>query len=618
MRQGGEAIDLARFRSALRTMSHRGPDNESVRQLEDMVIFGHNRLAIIDLNEKSNQPFIDESGEFAVVYNGEIFNYVEIREELVQLGDSFSTESDTEVLLKSFIRWGDKCVSKFNGMWAFAIYNFKTGALFCSRDRFGIKPFYYALHKGSFVFSSEIKAILQYCDGMRTPNLNLIANFCRTSVSSQTEETWFMGIRRLMPATNIRIDRDGIAMNRYWRYPTRTGGDEFEVATEKYRDLFFDAVGICTRSDVGIGLTLSSGLDSSSIAAVLKRFFPGEVTSFTATFNDRITSEYKSFDGSDESDSVRRFASDIGLKSEFITVQSSDVVEAYRKIVWHLESGQAYSSMLAVYKLFDGIAKTGTKVVLEGQGADELLAGYYSGYAPAYAMQLLRGLKIRQAASLFIQYVRTFGAMTFFQVLFRNMNHGWLNKLYFSLNGVDSLFVGGLRSYTPIPDSVYDDQEGGFDNRFNEVLARSHSGVLLNLLHYGDAISMGFSIETRFPFLDHRLVEYAFTLPADYKFSAEFGKRLHRHAMVGLLPDYVVNSPLKLGFNSPLDVLFRDDGPGSISSVLLSPTLENRGLFDCGRLRQSIYEVRDGKLRHLTYLFRIFLVELWFQEFIDP
>jgi asparagine synthase (glutamine-hydrolysing) len=273
--------------------------------------------------------------------------------------------------------------------------------------------------------------------------------------------------------------------------------------------------------------------------------------------------------------------------------------------------------LLAVFRLFEGISRTGTKVVLEGQGADELLAGYYSGFAPSYALQLLHRMKVRSALSVMGHYFRTFGVLAFFTVLFRNLNVGWVNRLYFLISGAESLFAGPLKNYQPMPDSFYEHDVGEFECPFNDVLARSHSGVLLNLLHYGDSISMAFSIESRFPFLDHRLVEYVFSLPAEYKIRDGVGKYLHRKAMTSVLPEYVVESPLKLGFNAPFEVLFKDDEPGSIASVLVSSELAGRGLFDTGAIRVALNEVRAGNSRRLPYLFRIFLVELWFREFID-
>jgi len=612
-----EPIDLERFRAALQTMGHRGPDNEGVAPLSDSVAFGHNRLAIIDLNEESNQPFFDDSGEFALVYNGEIFNYIEIREELAALGVSFSTDSDTEVLLKSYIYWGEECVSRFNGMWAFAVYERRTGKLFCSRDRFGIKPFYYLNDGSNVVFASEAKAILRYRERVAAPNYNLIANFCRTSVSCQSEETWFSGIFRLMPAHNMVIDKKKIIIKRYWSYPVRTTTEGIDGASAKYLDLFVDAVKLRTRSDVKVGLTLSAGIDSSSIAAVLSSNFSGGFSSFTACFDDRIASEYKGYGGGDESAAVKRLADELGIDARFIKIESTEIVDTYSKIVRHLECGQSYSSLLAVFRLFEGISRTGVKVVLEGQGADELLAGYYSGFAPSYAVQLLRRMNLLGGLSVMLRYFRAFGVFAFFAVLFRNVNVAWLNRLFFRVSGVESFFAGRLKDYQALPDSFYESTVGEFGCSFNNMLARSHSGVLLNLLHYGDSISMAFSIESRFPFLDHRLVEYVFSLPADYKIRDGIGKYLHRRAVTSLLPEYVVNSPVKLGFNAPFDVLFKDDAPGSIASVLMSSELARRGLFDTGAIRVALAEVRAGKGRRLTFLFRIFLVELWFREFID-
>ena len=289
----GQLVD-----DCLNVINHRGPDDQSKKIINERLCFGHVRLSIIDLNENSNQPFCDDTDNYYIVFNGEIFNYLEIKLELEGFGHMFKTNSDTEVLLKSYIQWGEECVQKFNGMWAFSIYDKLQDKLFCSRDRFGIKPFNYANIDGQFIFASEIKAILTYFPVLKVPNYNVIANYCRTSIGAQIKETWFKEIYRLEPAHNLVIDSSGFKIKRYWDYPRKINNNiSFDKAKETYKSIFENAVKMRMRSDVPVGFTLSSGIDSSSIVSVLKGELKGNNKTYTCSFSETKfnSSEKKNF-----------------------------------------------------------------------------------------------------------------------------------------------------------------------------------------------------------------------------------------------------------------------------------------------------------------------------------
>ena len=219
------------FESSAKLMHHRGPNAYGQWGIDNHLELGHLRLSIVDLKPESNQPFFSPCKKYVIVFNGEIYNYVELRDQLKNIGYSFRTESDTEVLLTCYIEWGENCVTKFNGDWAFAIFDLANEKLFCSRDRFGVKPFNYAIFDGNLIFSSEIKSILSYYISLKKPNYNVIANFCRTSVGAQHEETWFKDIFRLQPAHNLIYCKGEIKKYRYWSYPTQTNNQiNFEEA----------------------------------------------------------------------------------------------------------------------------------------------------------------------------------------------------------------------------------------------------------------------------------------------------------------------------------------------------------------------------------------------------
>ena len=248
-------------------IQHRGPDDAGVwADTKDGIALGFRRLSILDLSSAGHQPMLSKSGRFVMSFNGEIYNYLELKNTLLKEEYIFNSNSDTEVLLVSYIHWGEKCIHKFNGMWAFAIYDKSNDKLFCSRDRFGVKPFNYSFFKDTFIFSSEIKFIISYFPELNNPNYNVIANYCRTGVGAQLKETWFHNVYRLEPAHNLIIQNNEITLKKYWDYPKKTNLEiSFNDAIIEYKKIFDDAIKLRMRSDVPVGFTLSSGIDSSSL-----------------------------------------------------------------------------------------------------------------------------------------------------------------------------------------------------------------------------------------------------------------------------------------------------------------------------------------------------------------
>ena len=389
-------IDGVKVKESALLMRHRGPDAYGQWGIPGKIELAHLRLAIIDLNEESNQPFFSSCGRYVIVFNGEIYNYLEIKRELQSLGYAFRTSSDTEVLLNSYIEWGEQCVSKFNGDWAFAIYNIPKNTLFCSRDRFGVKPFSYSIINGKFIFSSEVKSILHYFPELRHPNYNVIANYCRNSLGAQCEETWFDGIYRLLPAHNL-IWKDGrITIKKYWEYPSFTFHDiTLEEAKNLYRKTFINAVRLRMRSDVAVGTTLSSGLDSSSIVSVLRNFYTGNHKTFTAIFNPEDFHKFEKEVYSNknieinEGDLVKRLAKECNLDAHLIKIENINFVSDLSDIIYYLESGHSSPAILPLSKILD-YAKDYVTVVLEGQGADELLSGYVLKFLPSLLFEYFR------------------------------------------------------------------------------------------------------------------------------------------------------------------------------------------------------------------------------------
>lgn len=620
-------FDEERFRSALARIAHRGPDAQHVRRYGPQALFGHARLSIIDLASESDQP-MSLHDRFHVVYNGEIFNYLELRAELQALGATFRTHSDTEVLLQAYAHWGERCVERFNGMWAFAILDAERGTLFCSRDRFGEKPLCWTRRNGQLLFASEAKALLHYDPELARPDHESIENFCRTSVGAQHVQTWFRDIQRLAPGHNLTVSATDLRIERYWRYPSGicTLRDEAEQLG-RYRELFDDAVRLRLRSDVPVGLTLSSGLDSTSIACTMQSLDGRRHHCFTAAFDPDAyqRSEFAPYAGSvsriDEASIAARLASEIGLEPHRVETDYADFVGSLAQVIRHLESGNSSPAVIPLMQVMR-YARGHVKVVLEGQGADELLGGYIvSTILPAVTAELASG-RVRSAVDALRSFLEGHALGYAVKIALRNLSNRLpvLSMLQQRAAGIDAVFGGALRGHPRRRD--YPDLAGeGRSDALSRLLMHQHSGGLVNLLHYGDAVSMANGIESRNPFLDHRLVEFAWSLPSHLKVRDGAGKAVHRMAMRGRVPDYILDQKAKFGFTTPVAQQFRasaGDGAGQGPvGVLLSPRCLDRGLFDRAGLRSLLEAHRQGRHDHGNLLFRLLSVELWFREFID-
>ena len=608
-----------KFEKALMSMCYRGPDANATKSFDNKVILGHLRLSIIDLDKENNQPFqIDK--RYWIVFNGEIYNYIELRRELVEAGYYFRTSGDTEVLLRSYQHWGRECVNRFNGMWAFVIYDQQTNMLFCSRDRFGIKPFNYANVNGQFIFSSEIKAIISYFPELKVPNYNVIANYCRKSTGAQIRNTWFKDVFRLEPAHNLVIDNSGIKVYRYWDYPHKVNREiNFEDAVEKYRRLLSDSVQLRMRSDVPVGFTLSAGLDSTSLVCLLRNKFEGNKNTYTAAF-DNIEFQnsekqtYKNNIQINESAIVKEVTNELGLVPNIIEIKYENYVENLIVVIHHLESGHSSPAVIPLFQILSN-ANGEVIVVLEGQGADEMLGGYINSAMPVYFFELLSHFKITKAFKELKFFIKSYSFKMAFMTFVRQSNLGFIKKLYYNLSGMDSLYEGKIKKYSEIKD--YPNEPLGFDNMLNKKLYKDHTGVLVDLLHYGDAISMSQSLESRLPFMDYRLVEFAFTLPSEFKIKNGLGKYIHRKAMKNIVPDFILGNPIKFGFNSPLSHLFKREDECSPKAILLSEKCLSRKLFSEKALIKAFAEQKSGKKDHGRTLYRMLSVELWFRDFID-
>jgi asparagine synthase (glutamine-hydrolysing) len=552
-------------------IAHRGPDGEAyllestgkgslrrssraeITGVDDSsaaVGFAHRRLTIIDLSERSDQPLVDASGDYAITYNGEVYNYVELREDLRRLGHSFTSDGDTEVVLEAYKEWGVGCVERFIGMWAFAILDRLRRTVLLSRDRFGIKPLYYARVGDSLYFASEIKALLAVPDLEVEPNEEVVRRFLLDGGVDYSEETFFRGIRKLPPAHNASVDLDAdpaLEPHRYWWYPPQDGQVSEGAAAAQLRELLEDSVRIHARSDVPVGTCLSGGLDSSSIVCLAEELRAGGQI-------PRYTHSAFGYLPQDEAFSERRHMQSVvnktGARMFFVDPPVGRFVEELLAIVRQQDEPFGSTSIAAQWFVFETAGREGMKVMLDGQGADEVLGGY-EGYFMAIASNLLQERRLLSYAHFSREHKALLGRRPLslphagWSVLPRRARRAVSRRLPIPLPpgaGIMSAELRGQvrRDYAPDPPVDLDEL----------LRMQTESASLPSLLRFEDRNSMAHSIEARVPFLDHRVVELAFRLAPELKIKGVQTKHVLREAMRGVLPEDIRARRDKLGFRA--------------------------------------------------------------------
>lgn len=497
-------------------MAHRGPDGHGLWQSEDkQLVLIHRRLSIIDLSNAAAQPMHSHDGRLTIVFNGEIYNYIEIREELKKRGCSFFTSSDTEVILQAYKEYGISCIDQFDGMFAFALWDAEKQKLICARDRFGEKPFFYSWDGKQFVFGSEIKAIRTY-SGALLPDVDYLNEYLRNEHVLDDNRTFFKGVQAMPPAHWMEISATGINMHRYWqvdlhRKAQSAGVEEY---TEEFKRLFMASIDKRLRSDVAVGSSLSGGLDSSSIVASLHAMNTTNMHTFSARFKS----------GKDEGAWIKLVNDKTGFPNHEVWPEENGFLKELDALVWHHEFPPGSASVYAQWCVMRLARENGVIVLLDGQGADEYLAGYDElKYFAVW--EFYRKLKFRR-----FQHER--------RVFKKHYGHHAKIGLAFLADPVLSL-VGYRRS-------VF---KNGMD--LHEILKFYTSHKLGTLLRYADRNSMAHSVEVRLPFLNHKLVEFVFSIPTDCIYRDGKTKFILREAMKNVIPEATYNRTDKIGFAPP-------------------------------------------------------------------
>lgn len=531
----------------LQSIAHRGPDARGTWWHEGLML-GHNRLSIIDLSHEADQPMHYQGN--VMVFNGEVYNYLEIRNELLKKGYRFTTQSDTEVVMASYLEWGIDCVNHFVGMWAFALYDSLNNILFASRDRFGIKPFYYISKDNCFYFASELKGLKPTPVFSNELNLNQVSRGMQMGWLCYHDETYFDVISALPAAHNLLIRFDNnemqdVEITRYWDVYTGEYSDAtFAGKTDQFRELFAESIALHMRSDVPVATCLSGGLDSSAIVSEVQNQQPG--TSY------KSFSIYYDGDGEvDERPFIHKVIEKYPAIDPFYKKPSDEEVKTeFHRALYHADVPATGSSFVSQYFLMKLISENGIKVVLDGQGSDEYLGGYMHSYYRLIA-DMIRGGKLGNAFST------TGSVAENLQLTGTKKITHFAKSLLSSINSEQKLYAMEYKRYYPFllnekpaqtPFYLADPPGTKLDGFLYNLM---FSSSLPSLLQYEDRNSMAFSIESRVPFLDHRLVEFAFSLRNDDKIKGIETKRILRQSLKDVLPEAIVNRKDKKGFVTP-------------------------------------------------------------------
>jgi asparagine synthase (glutamine-hydrolysing) len=602
---------------------HRGPDDEGI-YAQGRVGLGVRRLSIIDL-ATGHQPISNEDGTLWIAFNGEIYNHLTLREQLIARGHRYRTNSDTETIIHLYEEYGRDCVNYLRGMFAFAIWDARQRSLFVARDRLGIKPLYYRLTRECFIFGSEIKAILAHPEVEPEFNREILPEYLAFGYLSGPE-TFFSGVRKLMPGHSLELEETGeLRIQQYWDLPQTSDSTRHSESyyVEGYRDLLEQAVSSHLMSDVPLGVFLSGGLDSSAVAALTTKIGRAPVETFSVGYAEQSYSELLH---------ARQVASHLNSIHHEVTISTDEFVNALPKLIWHEDEPIVWPSSVALY-FVARLARERVTVVLTGEGSDETLAGY-----TRYAFTLKNAAVDRIYRRLTPQILRRgirdsiSDSRLISATVRRKLAHTCLARdgdswSSFYFDNFFSAFSQNDQAELLTDDLTRSFADGDAYRNVMEVWNHS-SGDLLHRLLFSDVktylvevlmkqdnMSMAASVESRVPFLDHALVEFAMSIPLELQVSGLTGKRILKKAVTDLLPSSIVNQP-KLGFPTPWSIWL---GPqlDAIRNPLLEPRSINRGLFKHAAVERLFHEHRARHRDHSDRIWRLLNLELWFRVCVE-
>ena len=603
-------------------ITHRGPDDEGI-YIDENVGLGHRRLSIVDV-AAGHQPMTNEDGSLYIIYNGEVYNHADYRDELESRGHIYRTHCDTETILHLYEDYGDACVEHLRGMFAFAIWDRNKRELFIARDRLGVKPLYYVhTDDGSLYFASEIKALLEARAIKPELNFRAFSDYLANHATSG-EETLFVGVKRLMPGHTLTWCDGEIKIKKYWDVSFEKVGadgrsDKDYIA--EWSELFRKSVELRLMADVPLGMFLSGGIDSSAIAAVMSTLVDEPIKTFSVAFKEREANELEY---------ARLVARAYNTDHHEVVVSPEDFFAALPDLIWHEDEPLAHPSSVALY-FVSRLAAQHVKVVLTGEGSDELMAGYaryrktilnlavgerYHRMVPAGVRDLIRGQIAGMSASkLRAKLSRTFLSLSAdiesiyfdnFAVFPRSAQQQLLTRdTVDRIHGIDP--YAGVRRVLSETDA---------ESLLDRLLYADIKTYLHELLMKQDQMSMAASLESRVPFLDHKLVEFTSSLPERLKLRRWTTKYVLRQSMKGVLPEQILTRP-KMGFPVPIGAWFRGAYAPVLDEYVLGSRALERGIFNADTVRTLVNEHKGGVANHSERLWSLVNLEMWFRRFID-
>ncbi len=608
------AVSRDRLIAMTTAVTHRGPDAAGYF-LDGAIGLGHRRLSIIDL-ATGDQPVANEDGSVQVVFNGEIYNFADVRRDLIARGHLFRTNSDTEVIAHGYEEWGEQAVERFRGMFAYAIWDARARRLVLTRDRLGVKPLYYALVPGGIVFGSEIKSLLEHPDVGREWRPDMLDAYL-TLLYVPAPDTIFKGIHKLPPAHTLVAERGTIRLSRYWELEFPGDGDARREADylDELNHLLSEAVSLRLVSDVPLGAFLSGGIDSSTVVAYMA------ATSAAPPITIAVGFDHQDFDEVHHAETVARH-----LGCEFHALTASPEVEALLpRLAWHFDEPFADSSAVPTYYVSQAARQLVT-VALSGDGGDELWAGYAHHHVENWEqrMRSLLGPAAKAAAWLGEALPLSVKGARSLRHLASAPDHAYALKHAYGMFEPDAkgrLYsrdlrqaVNGYDAFALFRDAYH--ACGSADPLDRSMYVDTQTYMIDDVLTKVDRMSMAVSLEAREPLLDHRLIEFAARVPASLKLKDGRSKYLLRRVLESRVPRAITERK-KSGFAAPIGDWLRGPLAPMTSELLEDGRLRDRGIFNTGEVARLWNEHRRGQTDHRHRLWQLIMLELWFRTFID-
>lgn len=609
----GKPVQESEIAAMAQVIPYRGPDAQG-EYCQGPLALAHRRLSIIDTSSRSSQPMSSHDGRFTIVFNGEVYNYLELREELLEKGHTFRTQSDTEVILEMYRAHGLGCLDYLNGMFAFAIWDPAEERLLLARDRVGIKPLYYRLDPDGIVFASEIKSLLAVSATRPEPDPEVLDGYLSLGYVPD-DRTMFRGIMKLTPGALLEIRRGELNRRVYWDIDLNEEvpdlGEQYYV--ERTRELFRDAVRLQLRSDVPLGVFLSGGLDSSAVVAMMAELGAPRIDTFSVAW--RLGGSF------DETPYAREVAARFNTNHYEYFIEPKDFLDFIDSYIWHMDEPVTEAAGISLYYIAK-LAKEQVTVILSGEGSDEVFGGYpiyrYMDILERYRRvpRLLRQRCLNPLLGLLGEKFRKYAALSELE-----LERRYLGVSFYDEALKDSLYSrDGYRLSRG--HSVYDQlapyyaKTAGLDPQRRMQYLDLKTWLVNDLLIKADRMSMAPSLELRVPFLDHRLIELGAAIPARYRLKNGTCKYVIKKAMEPYLPKGIVHRR-KMGFPTPLSLLFQGELKGYARELLTSRRFLDRGYFDPEAIGRLWQDHESGRRDVHRVLWQLIVLEVWHRRFID-